>query len=139
VSGEEKLQSLVAELRILEGYLNEVNARESALANAMIERRAALEALRSLDEDNDSELLVPIGGRLFINSRASPPEKLVVSIGANVAVEKTREDANAFVDNRMKDLEKAISETGFQKNNLRSRIDAANAIVRTMIVNQRKA
>jgi prefoldin alpha subunit len=138
MSDEEKIQSLVVELRILESYLNEVNTRQATLVKSMIECRAAIDALRGLSENSDSELLVPIGGGLFINSRAPPPEKLIVSIGANIALEKTRTEASNFINNKIKDIEKNISETEFQKNNLKNRINSTNNIIRNFIEKQKK-
>jgi len=134
---EEKVQSLIAELKILESYFNEANTRQAMITNAIIESSAAQEALQGLLKEN-SEVLVPIGGGLYIYSQAQRPDKLLVNIGANVVVEKTKEDALSFLDIRMKDLEKAQETLESQKNEFKNRINVINNTVRGIIEKQQK-
>ncbi|MEM3437014.1 MAG: prefoldin subunit alpha [Nitrososphaerales archaeon] len=139
MSEQERLQSLVAELRILEAYFNEINARESLLARAIMESRAALEAIKSFPSNEISDLLVPIGGGIFMEASAKPPEKLLVSIGANVVVEKTKDSTISFLEDRIKELENAISKLEAQKEELARRIDYNRVAISTILEKQRKA
>lgn len=139
LSDEEKLQAAIAELRILEAYYNEVAARESLLGKAMLENRAAIESVKGLPEDSESELLVPIGGGLFIHSKAQPIEKLVVSLGADVAIEKTREEALAFLEQRLSEFEKAAAALVGQRNELARKIGEARAAIGAFVEKQRQA
>lgn len=82
MSAEEKLQSIVLDLRILEGYYNEVATRESLLARFLLELKGALDASKGLPQDGTSDLLIPVGGGVFVHATAPPPEKLIVSVGA---------------------------------------------------------
>jgi len=138
VSEQERLQSLVIELRMLEGYFNEVNTRESILARAIMENRAALEAIRGFSSNEVSDLLVPIGGGVFIETSAKPPDKLIVSIGANVMVEKTKDGIINFLEERIKEIEDAISNLESQKAELARRIDANRAAISSIAEKQKK-
>lgn len=127
MSEQERLQNLVAELRILETYYNEVNARQTLLTRVMVESRAAFEAVKAFPQSGTSEILVPIGGGVFIEAQAPPPDHLVVNIGADIAVRKTRESALAFLEERLAEVEKAISSLEAQKAELSKRIEATRA------------
>ena len=51
---------------------------------------------------------MPVGGGILL--RATPPktDKVLLNIGANVVVEKTKEDATKFMEARASDLEEDI-------------------------------
>jgi len=138
VSEQERLQSLAIELRMLEGYFNEINTRESLLARAVMESRAALEAIRSFPSNEVSDFLVPIGGGVFIEASAKPPDKLIVNIGANVMVEKTKEGIINFLEERAKEIGNAISNLEAQKAELAKRIDANRAAISSILEKQKK-
>ncbi len=124
MSDEERLQSLIVEIRILETYYNELENRESIAGRAIVEGRAALDTLKALGTDTSSEALVPIGGGFFIKSTTPPIDKLVVTVGADVAVEKTKDDAIRFMEERLGQLEQAVSTLETQKSELARRIEA---------------
>jgi len=79
---EQRLQSLVSQVRILEAYLDEVSARENMTGRAIVESRASLEAVRALTSAPNNDVLLPIGAGVLINSAMAKPEKLFISIGA---------------------------------------------------------
>ncbi|MGB9660328.1 MAG: prefoldin subunit alpha [Nitrososphaerales archaeon] len=138
MSDQERIQSLAMELRMLEGYFGEINTRESLLARAIVESRAALEAIRSFPSNEISDVLVPIGGGVFIEVSAKPPEKLLVSIGADVMIEKTKDGAVSFLEERIKELENAISNLEGQKAELAKRIESNRAIISSILERQKK-
>ncbi len=138
MSEQEKLQSLSIELRMLEGYFSEINTRESLLTRAVVESRAALEAIRSFPNSEVSDFLVPIGGGVFIEASAKPLEKLIVNIGANVMVEKTKDGTISFLEERTKGIENAISNLEAQKAELAKRIDTNRAAISGILEKQKK-
>ena len=85
LSEEEKVQSLVSELRVLETYTTEINNRISLLARAIMENRGALELIKTYPDKDITDILVTIGGGLFLKASAPPPEKFIVNIGAQIA------------------------------------------------------
>jgi prefoldin alpha subunit len=129
---------LAIELRMLEGYFNEINTRESLLARAVMESRAALEAIRSFRINEASDFLVPIGGGVFMEASAKPPDKLIVNIGANVMVEKTKDSTTNFLEERTKEIESAISNLEAQKAELAKRIDANRTAISSILEKQKK-
>ena len=57
-------------------------------------------------EKQDAPLLVGIGGGTYINTKLGNAEKVIMGIGAGVAVEKTIAEAKENVDTRIDELEK---------------------------------
>ncbi|HKW05447.1 MAG TPA: prefoldin subunit alpha [Nitrososphaerales archaeon] len=123
-SSQEKLDQLVQEVQILEAYYQEIEGRQQALSAAIIEARAALDALDTLSKSEKTELLVPIGGGTLLPVEAPPLQKLVLSVGAGVAVEKDVTAAKSFLTIRMQEQEKGLTALELQRKEIGSRLQA---------------
>ncbi len=129
---QQKFNQLVQEVRILEAYYQEILSRQQAMSAAIVDTRAALEALTGLSKSEKTELLVPIGGGTLLPVDSPPIERLIVSIGAGVAVEKDVASAKAFLTERKQELEKAITALEVQRKEIGSRLEAQRSSLQRM-------
>ena len=102
------------------------------MSGALVDARAALEALDRLSKSEKNELLVPIGGGILLRVDSPPIDKLVVSVGASVAIEKTGESAKAFLQSRKQELEKAVTSLEQQRKEIGSRLEVGRATLQRM-------
>ena len=130
---EEQLQRMVLELRILEAYYNELTARETLIARAVLDSKATIEALKSIPEGSDSEILVPLGAGVLMRVYSPTVNKLLLNIGAGVVIEKSKEDTLKYLDERVSQLEAALSNISAQKAELANKINAYRAQVNTLV------
>lgn len=104
---EEELKRISVEMRILEQTAETLNSRIN-MVNAMITdltyANMTLEGLEKQEEN--AELLVPIGGGSYIKAKLETPDKVTVGIGAGVSVEKTLQEAKDIINKRLEDLGK---------------------------------
>ena len=122
--GEEELQKLSVEMRLLEQTAEALQSRMSmvnAAANDLLYAQAALEGLEK--ETGKSEILVPIGGTSYIRARLENLDKVIVGMGAGVSVEKTREEAKEIVKKRLEDIDKTRKSVQQQYSQIAERID----------------
>jgi len=106
-SDEETFRRLAIELRILEGTADAIQSRASLVNSALTELVVASMTLEGLEkEKTDAPLFVPIGGGSYIEAKLGTEDKVVVSIGAGVAVERTLKEAKDTVSGRIAELEK---------------------------------
>ena len=122
--GEEELQKLSMEMRLLEQTAEALQSRMSmvnAASNDLLYAQAALEGLGK--ETDKSEILVPIGGTSYIRARLENPDKVIVGMGAGVSVEKTREEAKEIVKKRLEDVDKTRKSVQQQYSQIAERID----------------
>ena len=122
--GEEELQKLSMEMRLLEQTAEALQSRMSmvnAAANDLLYAQAALEGLEK--ETGKSEILVPIGGTSYIRARLENLDKVIVGMGAGVSVEKTREEAKEIVKKRLEDIDKTRKSVQQQYSQIAERID----------------
>lgn len=138
MSEEERLNSLVVEIRMLEGTYNELSARQSLLERVLIESRAALESIKGISEGKPDEVLIPIGGGALV--RATPPkiDKVLVNVGSNVVIEKDKDEAVSFLEKRVKEVENSIVAIISQRNQIAERINADRQILQTILSQQGK-
>ena len=112
---EEAFRRLVVELRILEGTAEALQSRVNLVNAALTELRIAGMTLEGLEkEKEDSQLFVPIGGGSYIKAKLESADKVIVGIGANVAVERTIKEAKENLGNRIAELEKTRATLGQQ-------------------------
>jgi prefoldin alpha subunit len=124
------------EIRVLEGTFNELSARQNLFERALLETRAALDALKGLSESNPDEVFIPVGGGVLL--RSSPPnaEDVLLSVGANVVVQRKRVEAVAFLEGRAKEIENSVVSLLTQRNQIAARLEADRQALQAMVSRQ---
>jgi prefoldin alpha subunit len=133
---EERVNNLIAEVRMLESTYNDLSSRQSLLERILIETRSSLDTIKGLSASTSEEVLVPVGGGILL--RASPPktDKVLLNIGANVVVEKTKDVATKFLDARAGDLEQDITAVASQRNQIAQRLESDQRALQSLLNRQ---
>ena len=112
---EEKTQQLMYQMQMLEGYFSELIQKEEAIISLFREASSAVVSLKAIDNKTDSETLVPMGLGTFVKTKLIPNQKLILNVGAGVAIEKDQNYAINFLESRLKEMQVALQEIGGQK------------------------
>jgi prefoldin alpha subunit len=101
------------------------------LENGRMEAQAAIEALEAMLVADDGVVLLQIGGGASVKAKVLEPDKILLSIGAEVVVERPNKDAVEFLKERIIEMEasqKKVSETldrlRGQMNEINKRLEA---------------
>jgi prefoldin alpha subunit len=122
-SDQETFRKLAVESRFLEEAATELQSRISMTNAALAELRVSNMTLEGLGEEKKgSQLFVPIGGGSYVKARLESAEKVVVGIGADVAVEKSVKKAKEELEARISELEKTREALGQQFNQVIEKI-----------------
>jgi prefoldin alpha subunit len=121
---EETVSALVVEIRVLESTYNELTTRQSLLERALVENRAALDALNGLGDTPPQEVLMQIGGGAMLRSPPPSTDRVFVTVGANVVIEKPRAEAVAILESRSREVEKTVMSIAGQRNEIAQRLDS---------------
>lgn len=106
-SEDETLRRLAVELQILEGTAETLQSRINFVNAALTELMVANATLEGLEkEGKGAPLFVPIGGGSYVKANLESVDKVVVGIGAGVAVERTVKEAKENLEIRVAELEK---------------------------------
>ncbi|UCE43405.1 MAG: prefoldin subunit alpha [Candidatus Bathyarchaeota archaeon] len=116
-SDEEIFRRLAVELRILEGTAEALQSRINFIRAALTELRVASLTLQGVEKEKKNiPLFVPIGGGSYIKAKLASAEKIIVGIGADVAIERTMKEARINFENRIAEFEKTGNSLGQQLN-----------------------
>lgn len=133
---EETINALVVETRVLESTYNEFTARQNLLERALLESRAALDAIKGLSEQPTSEILTQIGGGAMLRSPPPSTDNVMVSIGSGVVLEKPREEAIALLEERARDVEKSVVSLIGQRNEIAERLNSDRQALNSLLSRQ---
>ena len=120
---EEQAQQLLYQMQMMEGYLSELTQKEGTIMSIIREASSAIQSLKTIDTKTDNETLVPVGLGTFIKTKTVPNEKLILNIGAGIAVEKDKDSAINFLELRLKEMQVALQETSNQKQQIAASLE----------------
>ena len=120
---QEQAQQLLQQMQMLESYFGDLSQREGTLLNVLREATSAIESIKSLKQKPTSETLVPIGMGTYVQTKISSDDKIVLNIGAGVAMEKDPDTAINYLEARIKEIEVALQETAAKKQEASTRLE----------------
>jgi len=120
---EEQTQQLLYQMQMLEGYFSELSQKEASIVSIIREAASAIQSLKTIDDKADTETLVPLGLGTFVKTKTIPNEKLILNIGAGIAVEKDKDSAINFLELRLKEMQVALQETSNQKQQIAASLE----------------
>ena len=136
---DDRVNTLAVELRVLEGTYNDLTARQNLLERALLENRAALDALKGLTTDQSSEVLMQIGGGAMLRAQPPSADRVLVNIGANVVIEKSREEAAALLEGRSREMETSVVSLINQRNQIAERLEADRQLLQNLLAQSQKS
>ncbi len=101
----EEKEKKVLEYLVLKSRLEVLAKQRDILSSQLMEVMRTIDSINNLGE---KENYLPLGSRVFVKSDVEKNKFLVV-VGANVALEKNKEDALAFLLLRRAELESALA------------------------------
>lgn len=130
---QEQAEQLMQQMQMLETYFADLSQRENTFLGVFREATAAIESIKSLSKNPESDTLVPIGLGTYVPTKISSESKIILNIGAGVAVEKDFASAINYLEERIKEIEIAIQDTAAKKQDAAQRLEQGKAQVNQMM------
>jgi len=120
------------EVQMLQHYLNEYGQQIEIFSQQFrmieqgrLESLAAIESLSAITaaDAGDGTVLLQIGGGASVRAHVVEPERVLVSIGAEVTVERTSADAVEFLKDRITEMEASGKKVAETVEKIRSQMD----------------
>jgi prefoldin alpha subunit len=136
---EEELRRLSVEMRYLEQTAETLQQRISMLNSAMTDLTYASMTLDGVEKEKESaELFVPIGGGSYVKAKLADSEKVIVSMGSGVSVEKPVAEAKAILKERLEELSKSAIASQQQFGQVADRINSGRTRLETLLSSVRE-
>jgi prefoldin alpha subunit len=130
---EQKINEMMQQARVLEAHLNEIISREAAVSRLLEEAKLASSAVQEIQSETEVESYVPVGVGVHMKVSVPPVKKLLINIGAGVAVEKNREDTINYIESRLKEFEIGLKQLIGQKQQVSLRMEQIQVQVNEMV------
>ena len=122
-----------SELTTLQYYMKEYGQQAEIfvsqlemLENGRMEAHAAIETLEAMLSADDGIVLLQIGGGASVRAKVLEPDKILLSIGAEVVVERSNKDAAEFLKERIIEMEASQKKVAETLDRLRSQMNEIN-------------
>ncbi|MGQ9720067.1 MAG: prefoldin subunit alpha [Candidatus Jordarchaeum sp.] len=126
---ERNLERIIAQLNTYEQQA-QILQRRIDLINASLQEitlsSESLDELKNVGEDN--EVLMPLGSGVYVRAKIIDKEKVIFSLGSDIAAEKDITGTQLSLDQRSMALQGALQSTGQQ---LQQIINTMNELNRT--------
>ncbi|WP_304125063.1 prefoldin subunit alpha [Methanosphaera cuniculi] len=123
MENNKKLEQMIAELNQLQQQGEAIANQIEQLNLSLTDIKSASEALKGIEGSVGKELLIPVGAGCFINAELKS-EDIIVGVGAEVAVKKSREET-------VEKLEKETTEVQELITTLTNQLDKINEMIAT--------
>jgi len=108
VKEEDVVRQLATEIRILEGSIGLLQSRLDIVRAAINEVTLAHNTLEGVAKlQNGESTLVPVGAGSYIRMKLEDSKKLIMGVGAGVAIEKDADSCVTELKARLEELERA--------------------------------
>ncbi len=130
---EEQAEQLMQQMQMLETYFSDLSQREATFTNILRESTASIQSIQSLGKNSESEALVLIGMGTYVPAKILSDSKIVINIGAGIAVEKDFPSAINYLEARIKEVEIALQDTAAKKQDAAARLEQGKAQMNQMM------
>jgi prefoldin alpha subunit len=106
---QKELQEKIIVYRILEMKLNSLLRQRDLIASKILEVGGTLAGINEIEKSG--EILFPLGSDAYTFGKITEKNKIIVEIGAGIALEKSIEESKIFLEKRKTELENVLAQT----------------------------
>lgn len=114
---QKELQSRVVTFKALESNLANFARQKDLLTARLMEMQNTAISVEELHKSK-SDTLFSVGSGAFVKGNPRDRDKIIIEIGAGIALEKTVDEAREILETRKKDIENAINNTHLEMNKI---------------------
>lgn len=109
MTNQKELQEKILAYRVLQSRLESLIKQRDLVTNKIAELENTLESIDEFVKSKE-KVLFSLGSEAHVFGQVNDKEKIIVEIGANVALEKTIDEGKETLNKRKVELEEVISE-----------------------------
>lgn len=105
---QQKLEELVSQLNMYKQQSEMLQQQVEAVQASIAEVKILENTLDDIKDKDTIETLVPVGAGSFMNAEIKNQDKIIMSVGAGVAIAKNFEEAKKTTAEQKKELENSL-------------------------------
>jgi len=130
---EEDINTYLAMIEAYREQLEAIDAQSAyiqALINDYVKAKITIE---NLEKEGKKDVLLPIGGGIFIPAKCDKVTEVLVSEGADIVIKKNLKDAKESLDSKVKDLQDSLKRLGESYQKIQARMEEISQKVREIM------
>lgn len=105
----QEMEMGIAQMDQLKAQIESIRMQRDSLGNVALDYDRSLMVMESMKSGSSEEVLLPIGGQVFVRSKILEMEKLLVDQGAGIIMDITIDDAVLQIKDRKEKVLQAVS------------------------------
>jgi prefoldin alpha subunit len=105
---EKELQEKIIAHRLIEARIEGLLKQREAFIKSLVEIEESIKGIDELKKKGEN-VLFSLGSQTYIPCKIIEKDKIIVEVGANVAIEKSLEEGKQILEKRKLEVEKAIA------------------------------
>ncbi|MEM5879017.1 MAG: prefoldin subunit alpha [Candidatus Aenigmatarchaeota archaeon] len=134
---ERELQEKIMIHRLIEAKIESLLKQREALIKSLMEIEESINGIEELKNKGD-DVLFSLGSQTYIPCKIVEKDKIIVEVGANVAIEKSLEEGKQILQKRKEELSQSIANIEAAINQFSSGLKELGEEIRKMM-EERKA
>lgn len=121
---QKKLQRILIELDSARNAVETMRGQIGILSSSINELMVTMETVNGVKKlKPGTEILVPVGSDSFVKAKVTETDKVISGLGADIAAERSAEDAASALGEQRKEFEESIERAREELEKLTERID----------------
>lgn len=129
---EKELQEKVLAHRLIEARIESLLRQRGSLLQALMEIEETIKGIEELEKENE-DFLFSLGAQTYIPCKIVEKNKIIIEVGANIAIEKSLEEGKQILQKRKEELSKSISSIEAAISQLSSGLKELNEEIRKIL------
>ncbi|MEM5777016.1 MAG: prefoldin subunit alpha [Candidatus Aenigmatarchaeota archaeon] len=129
-------QEKISRYQLLSEKLRMLNSRRQLLISKIVELDMSSQSLEEIKDKKD--ILVPLGGGIFINANINDSKKTIITLSRDVAIETETEKAKEMIEKNKKTLEEALNMVETEMINIQDELVKLEPEIRSFVEKQRQ-
>ena len=140
---EKELQEKLMTYRALEGRIGSLAKQHDMFASKILETQSTIDSINEINAQGKGAkgtngILFPLGSAAYTRGAVADKDKLIVEVGAGIALEKTVEEGKAILEKRKKELEEAMGVLQNEMQNISGMMQKIEADAQHMVSKAQK-
>jgi prefoldin alpha subunit len=133
MNGKKDVQEKVIRYQILDGRIKALMKRRELLVVKMVEIETTLSSIEEIGKNKENEILLPLGSNVHVPGTLKDLKRIVVELGANIAMEEDVEEVKKILEKRKSMINEGLQATEDEIMNLSNEILRLESELRILI------
>lgn len=133
MTDQKEFQKKLMRYQILESRIKALTERRDLLLSKMLEIDNTLNSIDEIKETKGKEIFLPLGANVHVPGKIKKIEKMIVELGADVAVERNVKETKKILKKRKGTLEDGLKEIEGEIRDLSGQISKLQPEIRALL------